>query len=232
VGDGYVYVVGSGRPGEPVKIGWSGDPESRLRSLQTGSAYRLRLMTRYSGPRDLEKFLHDRFSRLRTHGEWFDFGGEDPVALIPEAVGEWDGKSRGRPEVYGFNGPHVVVGVRQGRELASAASGLTDAEFRVMTWYWFATEKSQGAVEQTSVEIAKELGLSPDALRRIIKTLCQARLLVEAGGVGAVKYYRCAPRVAFTGTRKAHHGAVGDWGPPSLQVREPRNWRRVKPDED
>ncbi|MFD5653082.1 MarR family transcriptional regulator [Streptomyces sp. NPDC127039] len=118
------------------------------------------------------------------------------------------------------------MGIRKGRELPSAASGLTDREFRVLVWYWFATETSEEAVMRTGSAIAEELGMSADALSRAVKVLKQARLLVEAGGLGRTTFYRCTPYLAFIGTGFAHREAVKDWNPPETKVREPRNRRR------
>ncbi|WP_240958267.1 MULTISPECIES: MarR family transcriptional regulator [Streptomyces] len=134
---------------------------------------------------------------------------------------------------YAFDGPHVNVGITRGREMASARSGLTDREFRVAVWYWFATEESQGPVMKTQAEIAEELGMSADALGRVMKVLRKARIVVETGGVGRTKFYRCTPYLAFIGTGFAHRDAVKDWNPPNLQVRPPRNHRRTgQKDED
>jgi len=132
---------------------------------------------------------------------------------------------------YAFDGPHVNVGIRRGRELASAASGLTDREFRVTVWYWLATEESQGAVMRTQADIAEELGMSPDTLGRVVKVLRKARLLLEAGSVGRTKFYRCSPYIAYIGTGFAHRDAVKDWNPPETQVRAPCDRRRSKKDE-
>lgn len=129
---------------------------------------------------------------------------------------------------YAFDGPHVNVGIPRGRELASAASGLTDREFRVTVWYWFATEESQGAVMRTQAEIAEELGMSPDTLGRVVKVLRRARILIEAGSVGRTKFYRCTPYLAFIGNGFAHRDAVRNWNPPETQVRAPRDRRRSK----
>ncbi|MFJ5680739.1 MarR family transcriptional regulator [Streptomyces sp. NPDC093097] len=129
---------------------------------------------------------------------------------------------------YAFDGPHINVGIRRGRELASAASGLTDREFRVLVWYWFATEESQGPVMMTGADIAKELGMSPDALGRTVKTLHKARLLLADGGIGRTTFYRCTPYLAFIGTGFDHREAVKDWNPPELNVREPKPRRRTK----
>ncbi|WP_030643948.1 MULTISPECIES: MarR family transcriptional regulator [Streptomyces] len=127
---------------------------------------------------------------------------------------------------YAFDGPHINVGIRRGRELASATSGLTDREFRVLVWYWFATEQSQGAVMMTGADIARELGMSPDTLTRTVKVLKAARLLVEAGGLGRTTFYRCTPYLAFIGSGFAHREAVKDWNPPETTVRQPRDHRR------
>ncbi|WP_373298859.1 hypothetical protein [Streptomyces flaveolus] len=70
--------------------------------------------------------------------------------------------------------------------------------------------------------------MSPDALSRVVKVLKQARLLVEAGGLGRTTVYRCTPYIAFIGTGFAHREAVKDWNPPETRVREPRDRRRRK----
>ncbi|MFJ8810807.1 MarR family transcriptional regulator [Streptomyces sp. NPDC102490] len=147
------------------------------------------------------------------------------LALVDQDTGEFEEVHRAN---YAFDGAHINVGIRKGRELASAASGLTDREFRVLVWYWFATETSEEAVMRTGSAIAEELGMSPDALSRAVKVLKQARLLVEAGGLGRTTFYRCTPYLAFIGTGFAHREAVKDWNPPETRVREPRVRRRGK----
>lgn len=54
-----------------IKIGRSTDVESRIKSLQTSSPGRLRLVGAISG--DFEKSFHKRFNDIRLSGEWFDF---------------------------------------------------------------------------------------------------------------------------------------------------------------
>ncbi|MDG9695063.1 replication initiation protein, RepL1 [Streptomyces sp. Alain-F2R5] len=147
------------------------------------------------------------------------------LALVDQDTGEFEEVHRAS---YAFDGAHINVGIRKGRELASAASGLTDREFRVLVWYWFATETSEEAVMRTGSAIAEELGMSADALSRAVKVLKQARLLVEAGGLGRTTFYRCTPYLAFIGTGFAHREAVKDWNPPETKVREPRVRRRGK----
>lgn len=217
--DGYVYVVGSGRPGDPVKIGHSANPKERVRSLQTGAPYLIRLLDQHPGPGALERYLHRRFEDSKVHGEWFLI--LDPVPTIAEAVQAWPGELESSPHgPYAFEGPHVSVDLRQGKELASAASGLTDREFRVMVWYWFATEEAQGAVLRTQAEIAEELGMNPDSLGRIVKVLHGARLLVEAGKpLGRVRFYRCNPYLAFAGASFTPLDGTQNPEPPTTRVR-------------
>ncbi|MFI7012233.1 MarR family transcriptional regulator [Streptomyces sp. NPDC050145] len=149
--------------------------------------------------------------------------GEMTEAGEPEDSG---GRQQVVRDPYGFDGPHINVGIRRGRALASAASGLTDREFRVLVWYWFATEQSQGAPMMTRADIAKELGMSPDTLSRTVKILHGARLLVAAGGIGRTTFYRCTPYLAFIGSGFAHRTAVKDWNPPETEIREPRSKTR------
>lgn len=82
-----VYVIGS-QAGRLVKVGWSRDPTRRLRDLQVGSPVELSLL--WTGapelPQEIETSLHSLFSAYWHHGEWFDFGAADPVALISAAV--------------------------------------------------------------------------------------------------------------------------------------------------
>lgn len=147
------------------------------------------------------------------------------LALFDRDTGEVEEVPRAP---YAFDGPHINVGIRRGRELASAASGLTDREFRVLVWYWFATEESQGPVMMTGADVAKELGMSPDALSRTVKTLRKSRLLLDSGGIGRTTFYRCTPYLAFIGTGFEHREAVKDWNPPEVHVREPKTRRRTK----
>ncbi|MET9854605.1 MarR family transcriptional regulator [Streptomyces sp. NPDC006450] len=133
---------------------------------------------------------------------------------------------------YAFDGPHINVGIRRGRQLASGASGLSDREFRVLVWYWFATEERQGPVQMTGVAVASELDMSPDALSRAIKVLKGARLLVESGGIGRTTFYRTTPYLAFIGTGFEHREAVSDWNPPEMRIPKPgdRERRKIKGD--
>lgn len=58
---------------ERLKIGYTrGEPEVRLKQLQTGSAADLRLMACHDGSAETEKWLHNQFNEERLRGEWFE----------------------------------------------------------------------------------------------------------------------------------------------------------------
>lgn len=69
----FIEAVGCGR----IKIGFTkGDPEERLRSLQTGSPFPLRVVATMRGSAEEEAKLHHRFGDLRVapNVEWFKPG--------------------------------------------------------------------------------------------------------------------------------------------------------------
>jgi hypothetical protein len=63
---------------ERVKIGYTrGEPEVRLKQLQTGSAAELRLVACHGGSVEDERSLHEEFAEYRLRGEWFEMA--EPV---------------------------------------------------------------------------------------------------------------------------------------------------------
>jgi len=60
--------------GGPVKIGKTGNPEQRLKDMQTGSP--VKLMIIHIINEDVESQMHRRFAKHRIHGEWFKPEGE------------------------------------------------------------------------------------------------------------------------------------------------------------
>lgn len=70
----YVYFL---RAGGFIKIGkTSGNPNSRIATLQTGCPFNIELAAWEFGGLDREKELHCRFGGLRANGEWFRDEGE------------------------------------------------------------------------------------------------------------------------------------------------------------
>lgn len=64
-----VYFIG-GEDG-PVKIGFTNELPSRLRSLQNSSPVPVRLLAAVHGDRTREAEYHRKFAADRLHGEWF-----------------------------------------------------------------------------------------------------------------------------------------------------------------
>ena len=72
---GFVYfieAVGVDR----IKIGYSDNPEQRIKQLLTGSAVSLEMRATMPGSQTTEKELHQRFAHLRIENEWFNFTDE------------------------------------------------------------------------------------------------------------------------------------------------------------
>ena len=80
-----VYAIGSPQHGM-VKIGTTANLPERMASLQTASPFPLVVLWTQEGGTDLERLLHSRLRHHRIHGEWFDFGGEDPVGRITKSL--------------------------------------------------------------------------------------------------------------------------------------------------
>lgn len=67
----WVYFIQAADSG-PIKIGFTtGDPRSRMASLQTGNPHPLRLLVVVPGTPEDEGSLHERFAQSRMQGEWF-----------------------------------------------------------------------------------------------------------------------------------------------------------------
>ncbi len=82
-----VYFISDGNGS--VKIGHSWTPEQRLREMQAGSTYALKLMRVIKGGKAVEKWLHKRYASRRIRGEWFHLDQEmkviiPPVELLPK----------------------------------------------------------------------------------------------------------------------------------------------------
>lgn len=78
---GFVYLihaVGTNR----VKIGFSANPEKRLKELQTGSPFELKLLAKWPGTLDTELSGHRTFADYHCIGEWFELEVEGIVPMV------------------------------------------------------------------------------------------------------------------------------------------------------
>lgn len=74
----FVYLIKSSETGY-YKIGYSANPNQRLKQLQTGCPDKLDIIHTFESVRakKLELALHNSFSYARKHNEWFDLSLED-----------------------------------------------------------------------------------------------------------------------------------------------------------
>lgn len=82
----HLYIIQSSNNG-CFKIGRSKHPEKRLKQLQTGSPYRLKLILVLEEMGKQEKSLHSLFpkNKISCKGEWFDF---DLIGYLPDRIYE------------------------------------------------------------------------------------------------------------------------------------------------
>jgi len=67
----YIYFIQNGLEGD-IKIGFSLNPNERIKSLQTGSPSTHRILLVKEGTQKDEEGLHKKFKKFRTKGEWFE----------------------------------------------------------------------------------------------------------------------------------------------------------------
>jgi predicted GIY-YIG superfamily endonuclease len=81
----FVYIIAAS-PDGPVKIGYSKQPETRLKQLQTGHSEELHLYHTLSFEREraklIERMMHKTLSLSRRTGEWFAIKVEDAMAEL------------------------------------------------------------------------------------------------------------------------------------------------------
>lgn len=70
-----VYILTSADNGL-AKIGFAKNPKQRFTNIQTASPLKLELAAVIPGAMVNEKQLHERFSHVRRHGEWFEITSE------------------------------------------------------------------------------------------------------------------------------------------------------------
>lgn len=71
---------------QAVKIGFSRDPERRLRQLQTANPNRLRLVSAMFSTDEFERMMHRSFAVHAKGGEWFDDSEGQVSALMARAA--------------------------------------------------------------------------------------------------------------------------------------------------
>lgn len=87
----FIYIIGSNEASAigPYKIGFSKNPETRLRSLQTGNSDKLKVLytenidkTRV---RFIESQIHTNLKHRQIKGEWFNISLESAILEVKYA---------------------------------------------------------------------------------------------------------------------------------------------------
>lgn len=71
----FVYVIGN-LTHNICKIGYSKNPLSRIKEIQTGCPYKLQLFLVVGGNRTTESQLQKKYKRYKSNGEWFHYREE------------------------------------------------------------------------------------------------------------------------------------------------------------
>jgi Meiotically up-regulated gene 113 len=83
----HLYVIGTGKDGR-AKIGRTKrSANQRPRELQTGNPDKLQILAWFDGLGYTGTRLHSYYDPYRVSGEWFDFGGSNPVQIVIVALG-------------------------------------------------------------------------------------------------------------------------------------------------
>ncbi|MFC5724111.1 hypothetical protein ACFP1Z_28480 [Streptomyces gamaensis] len=101
-------------------------------------------------------------------------------------------------------------------EALAAAAELTDREFRVLMWFVGASPGPNQPVMQTTGQIAKRLGTSPDALGRIERKLVRRRLLFVAEEFGRQKFYKVSSYFASQEEALGQRSTIRAYNPPDI----------------
>ena len=85
----YLYAIQDSTSGY-IKIGYSANPEHRLRELQTGNSGALRLIHTSQIKKDrarlVEQQLHKEIGHLKIRGEWFNINESFAREMIDYAI--------------------------------------------------------------------------------------------------------------------------------------------------
>lgn len=116
---------------------------------------------------------------------------------------------------YAFSGPHASTDKRRVRAIC-ASKGFTPAEKFLVLWFIGTTPEGMLPVNMTAKDIAGEVGMTPDAVSRMLRKLAKCRVLVRTGKIGHIAMYSISPYVAYHGSGLEQREAVKNWNPPEI----------------
>lgn len=93
---------------------------------------------------------------------------------------------------------------------------FTPAEVRVIMWYVFRSPGHLEPIKLTLQEIADAVGITRQALRRIINRLVDRRILLARGSMGRTTFYAISPYLGGQGSGKDQRDAIRTVNPPDI----------------
>ena len=85
----YIYLVECLGPDNFYKIGFATNPQQRLKELQIGCPYELKIILEFPGGLIKEKELHAFYNNSYVRGEWFNLNPLSVELLKMTALLEW-----------------------------------------------------------------------------------------------------------------------------------------------
>ena len=158
------------------KIGSSLDPSKRLNNLQSANPNKLELVSIIEGDKKLEFELHEKFSKDRLNGEWFNYTKE-----IKEYFGEIY-------QIKMFDNFTKLLMLSEKSEIYLFSYFLKHAD---------GTTFKLGSKNQK--EISSEVNLQDGTIRNILPQMVDKGYFIHLGRTT----YCINPFVAFRGTDKA-----------------------------
>jgi len=143
---GYIYAI---ECGERIKIGHSMKPELRFVKIASDAPYPCTLIGYWPGSRVDEKDIHDLFSSIRVHREWFAITIE--LRLFIEARAQPHQKKTkangnpGKPRIEEWHDPAMTIVEFLGG--IEAVSEIADVRVcSVYRWMWSKSRKGSGGI--------------------------------------------------------------------------------------
>lgn len=81
----FIYLIKC-EDSDNYKIGFSSNPEKRLKELQVGHPFKLNIISTYDSIyyNEIENSLHNKYGYTKKTGEWFTLSLEDEMNFIDE----------------------------------------------------------------------------------------------------------------------------------------------------
>ncbi|MEZ0095296.1 MarR family transcriptional regulator [Streptacidiphilus sp. EB129] len=116
---------------------------------------------------------------------------------------------------YAFSGRHASVDKRRVRAIC-ASKQFSPAEKFLVLWFIGATPEGGLPVNKTGKDIADEVGMTADAVNRMLRKLAKHRILNKTGAIGNISMYSISPYIAYHGSGHDQSRAVKNWNPPEI----------------